>query len=73
MTEDIQIKQSYEEQSGGYDSFIRHLVPDYDLFNNLTAELLSFNGDDFRVLDIGCGTGETMLAIKNVYPNVTGM
>ena len=73
MTEDTQVKQSYDDQSGGYDSFIRHLVPDYDLFNNLTAELLSFNGDDFRVLDIGCGTGETMLSIKNVFPNVHGM
>jgi tRNA (cmo5U34)-methyltransferase len=73
MTKETQVKQSYDDQSGGYDSFIRHLVPDYDIFNNLTAELLSFNNDDSRVLDIGCGTGETMLSIKNVFPNVQGM
>jgi len=73
MTKETQVKQSYDEQSGSYDSFIRHLVPDYDIFNNLTAELLSFNHDDFRVLDIGCGTGETMFSIKNVFPKVHGM
>ena len=73
MTKETQVKQSSHDQSGSYDSFISHLVPDYDLFNNLTAELLSFNGDDLRVLDIGCGTGETMLSIKNVFPNVHGI
>lgn len=73
MTKKTHVKQSYDDQSGGYDSFIRHLVPDYDIFNSLTAELLSFNVDDFRVLDIGCGTGETMLSVKNVFSNVQGM
>ena len=73
MTREKQVRQSYDDQSGGYDSFIRHLVPDYDLFNRLTAELLPVTSDDCRVLDIGCGTGETMLAIKNVHPAVQGV
>jgi tRNA (cmo5U34)-methyltransferase len=57
--------KTYDRQAHDYDSFIEKLVPDYRLFNALVPQLI---GTPDTILDLGCGTGTTALALLSQHP-----
>ncbi|WP_321394255.1 methyltransferase [uncultured Desulfuromusa sp.] len=61
------VTKSYDRQAENYDEFIKKLVPDYEVFQNL---LPNFIGAAAKVLDIGCGTGNTALKLRQQNPSL---
>ena len=59
-----------------YDDVIRRRVPLYNEIQTLMASLLPFSKKEYlRVLDLGCGTGGTSVALLKEFPlaRVTGI
>lgn len=64
------------EESANYDNVIRRRIPLYGEIQTLMASLLPFPKKEYlRVLDLGCGTGETSISLLKEYPlaRVTGI
>jgi tRNA (cmo5U34)-methyltransferase len=52
-----------------YDDAIKRRIPLYSEIQTLMASLLPFSKKDYiRVLDLGCGTGSTSIAILKEFP-----
>lgn len=66
------VSKSYNEQAAMYDTVIGKLVPDYEIFNTLISEVI---GCPKTILDVGCGTGNTLLRLKERHPSakLTGL
>ncbi|WP_320144128.1 methyltransferase domain-containing protein [uncultured Cohaesibacter sp.] len=66
------VSNSYNEQAAMYDSVIEKLVPDYEVFNTLISEVI---GCPETILDVGCGTGNTLLRLLERHPSarLTGL
>src|SRR3989304_9620499 len=59
-----------------YDDVIKRRVPLYNEIQTLMASLLPFSKKEYlRVLDLGCGTGGTSVALLKEFPlaRVTGI
>ena len=59
-----------------YDDVIKRRVPLYNEIQTLMASLLPFSKKEYlRVLDVGCGTGETSVGLLKEFPlsRVTGI
>jgi len=64
------------EEAANYDDVIRRRIPLYREIQTLMASLLPFPKKEYlRVLDLGCGTGETSVSLLKEYPlaRVTGI
>jgi len=64
------------EEAANYDDAIRRRIPLYREIQTLMASLLPFPKKEYlRVLDLGCGTGETSVSLLKEYPlaRVTGI
>lgn len=64
------------EEAANYDDAIRRRIPLYREIQTLMASLLPFPKKEYlRVLDLGCGTGETSISLLKEYPlaRVTGI
>ena len=63
-------------EAGRYDDVIRRRVPLYNEIQTLMVSLLPFSKKEYlRVLDVGCGTGETSVGLLKEFPlsRVTGI
>ncbi len=64
------------EEAGRYDDVIKKRVPLYNEIQTLMVSLLPFSRKEYlRVLDLGCGTGGTSVALLKEFPlaRVTGI
>jgi len=64
------------EEAANYDDAIRRRIPLYREIQTLMTSLLPFPKKEYlRVLDLGCGTGETSISLLKEYPlaRVTGI
>lgn len=64
------VKNHFEEESKEYDNIILKLIPHYkEMIASLIASIPFENTKPIKVLDLGCGTGNTSKAVKNRFPN----
>lgn len=64
------------EEAANYDDVIKRRIPLYAEMQALIASLLPFSKKEYlRVLDLGCGTGSTSIAILKEFPlaRITGI
>lgn len=53
---------------GGYDNYIRHVVPKYDEIQDAVLRAIPFaDNDRFDVLELGLGTGETTIRMLSKF------
>lgn len=59
----------FDAAAGGYDLMVRKLIPHYDAMLEAVVDALPFGSDEaLRVIDLGCGTGELSLRVKQEFP-----
>lgn len=63
------IKHEFNDVAKDYDAQRRQLIPCFDDFYRLPIEMLDFNADAPRVLDIGSGTGLFSAFLLEKYPD----
>ena len=62
------VKEHFEEEAKEFDSTILKLIPRYDDMINCMVSVIPFdNSEDFKLLDIGSGTGNITKAVKERY------
>ena len=65
------VKASFDATASGYDRARRQLVPDFDgFYGTLVGELSLSRGwdEEFRVLDLGAGTGLSSALVSEAFP-----
>ena len=65
------VRASFDATASGYDRARRQLVPDFDgFYGTLVGELSLSRGRDeeFRVLDLGAGTGLSSALVSEAFP-----
>ena len=64
------VKDHFEEEAKEYDELILKLIPNYeDMVKSLIISIPFEDSMPIKVLDLGCGTGNITLAVKNRYPH----
>ena len=59
------VKEHFEEEAKEFDSTILKLIPRYDDMINCMVSVIPFdNSEDFKLLDLGSGTGNITKAVK---------
>ncbi|MGB7968959.1 MAG: methyltransferase domain-containing protein [Methanobacterium sp.] len=62
------VKEHFEEEAKEFDSTILKLIPRYDDMINCMVSVIPFdNSEDFKLLDLGSGTGNITKAVKERY------
>jgi tRNA (cmo5U34)-methyltransferase len=65
------VKNHFQEEAEIFDGLIRTLIPQYQDMIEALAEVLPFHPKErVSILDLGSGTGNVSLAVKNRFPNV---
>jgi tRNA (cmo5U34)-methyltransferase len=65
-----QVKNHFEEEAEVFDGLIKTLIPSYeDMVNSLVLALPFHEKEKIKVLDLGCGTGNISLTVKERFPN----
>ena len=65
-----QVKAHFRVQVPDYESFMRRIVPGYDLQTRLLVDLIPFDASaPIRVLDLGSGPGILSALVLGRYPN----
>lgn len=63
------IDYKFNEIANDFDNLMCKIIPDYDLFQQTLVDALPFSSDDeFRVIDLGCGTGNLGKKILDKFP-----
>lgn len=63
------IKNHFDEEAEKYDSIIKNLIPYYHQMVEALVNTLPFgHSENIEVIDLGCGTGTILRAVKDVYP-----
>ncbi len=66
----LNVKEHFEEEAEEFDKTILKLIPLYkDMINSMISAIPYDNLDKFKVLDLGCGTGNISKAVKDIFPN----
>ena len=66
----MDVKQTFDNAAADYDRNRRQLVPGFDQFYGMVLELIPYGTDaEFRILDIGAGTGLLSALVSEMYPN----
>lgn len=64
------VKEHFEDEAEEFDTTILNLIPRYNEMIDVMVSAIPFEtSETFRVLDLGCGTGNISNVIKIKYPN----
>jgi tRNA (cmo5U34)-methyltransferase len=64
------VKNHFEEEAKEFDGLILKLIPYYpEMINALITALPFENSKPIKVLDLGCGTGNISMAVKERFPH----
>lgn len=64
------VKEHFEEEAKEFDSIILKLIPSYkEMIDSMVSAIPFDNFDNFKVLDLGCGTGNVSKIVKTKFPN----
>jgi tRNA (cmo5U34)-methyltransferase len=64
----MSIRDDFNEVARGYEKQIRLIIPGFNDFYSLPLEVMNYNGESPRVLDIGSGTGLFSSFLLSKYP-----
>lgn len=65
-----QVKSHFEEEAEIFDELIKTLIPYYeDMIESMILALPFHQKEKINVLDLGCGTGNISLKVKERFPN----
>lgn len=64
----MHLKDVFNHYSQDYDAHRRHFIPCYDTFYQSAVEVLNFDTDSPKVLDLGAGTGLMTAFVLAKYP-----
>jgi tRNA (cmo5U34)-methyltransferase len=63
------VKEHFEEEAKEFDKTILKLIPMYsEMINSMISAIPFEISDKFKVLDLGCGTGNVTKAVKERFP-----
>ncbi len=63
------VKEHFEEEAEEFDKTILKLIPMYsEMIDSMISAIPFESPDKFKVLDLGCGTGNVTKAIKERFP-----
>ena len=64
------IDEKFNEVANDFDNLMVKIIPDYAYFQRVLVDCLPFaENDSFRVIDLGCGTGNLGKMIADKFPN----
>ena len=64
------VQEHFDSEAEDYDSLILTLIPNYSEMTDVLVNSIPFNEKKtFKVLDLGCGTGNISKKIKERFPN----
>lgn len=64
------VQEHFDSEAEAYDSLILTLIPNYSEMTDVLVNSIPFNEKKtFKVLDLGCGTGNISRKIKDKFPN----
>ena len=64
------VKEHFEEEAKEFDNTILKLIPRYDDMISCMVSVIPFdNSEEFKLLDLGSGTGNITKAVKEKYPH----
>ena len=64
------VKEHFEEEAKEFDDTILKLIPRYDDMISCMVSVIPFDKfEEFKLLDLGSGTGNITKAVKERYPN----
>ena len=65
----MSIKEKFDEIAKDYDKQRKELIPCFDDFYGLPIDMISFEGENPKILDIGAGTGLFSSMVLEKYPD----
>lgn len=64
------VKEHFEEEAKEFDTVILNLIPSYEEMIDSMVSAIPFESyEQFKVLDLGCGTGNVSKIVKSKFPN----
>src|SRR5664279_1948776 len=64
------VKEHFEEEAKEFDITIQNLIPRYEDMISCMVSVIPFdNSEEFKLLDLGSGTGNITKAVKEKYPH----
>ena len=65
-----QVDEKFNEVAAEFDTLMAKIIPDYQLFQQTLVDVLPYESETkFRVIDLGCGTGNIGKLIADKFPN----
>ncbi len=64
------VRDHFDEEAGIFDELIRTLIPSYEyMVDSMVLALPFHHKERINILDLGCGTGNISLKVKERFPN----
>ena len=63
------IEKAFDDAAEEYDVNRKYLIPCFDDFYKIAIDVINFNGDNPKVLDLGAGTGLLSKFLLEKFPN----